>query len=176
MPHNKNDGLSANAFIERLFRDGYHDYVRYTEINLQKHGSKYLSTRGCAEDVVQEAFYLICERPDDIMNSESPVGWVYRALNYKIRETLRRERKWNKYRINMIFPSERISDPTEEVMDLEAFIGKEDCRLLEKLYLEGYTYQEVSDELGIKKSTLGMRVTRIKDRCIEKFEKFFGDV
>lgn len=59
-------------------------------------------------------------------------------------------------------------------MDLEALIGKEDCRLLEKLYLEGYTYQEVSDELGIKKSTLGMRVNRIKERCIEKFEKNFG--
>ena len=176
MPYNENDRPPANVFIERLFRDGYHDYVRYTEINLQKHGSKYLSTSGCAEDVVQEAFYLICERPDDIMNSESPVGWVYRALNYKIRETLRRERKWNKYRINMIFPSERISDPTEEVMNLEAFIGKEDCRLLEKLYLEGYTYQEVSDELGIKKSTLGMRVNRIKERCIEKFEKILDDM
>ena len=62
MPHNKNDRSAANAFIERLFRDGYHDYVRYTEINLQKHGSKYLSVSGCAEDVVQEAFYLICER------------------------------------------------------------------------------------------------------------------
>ena len=72
--------------------------------------------------------------------------------------------------------AEPFTDPTEDALDLEGFIGKEDCRLLEKLYLEGYTYQEVSDELGIKKSTLGMRVTRIKDRCIEKFEKFFGDV
>ena len=75
MPHNKNDRSAANAFIERLFRDGYHDYVRYTEINLQKHGSKYLSVSGCAEDVVQEAFYLICERSEEVMNSESPVGW-----------------------------------------------------------------------------------------------------
>ena len=148
----------------------------YERYHVQAYRTAVLLTgnRADAEDVVQEAFYLICERPDDVMNSESPVGWVYRALNYKIRETLRRERKWNKYRINMIFPSERISDPTEEVMDLEAFIGKEDCRLLEKLYLEGYTYQEVSDELGIKKSTLGMRVNRIKERCIEKFEKNFG--
>ena len=137
-------------FSLSVFRDGYHDYVRYTEINLQKHGSKYLSTSGCAEDVVQEAFYLICERPDDVMNSESPVGWVYRALNYKIRETLRRERKWNKYRINMIFPSERISDPTEEVMDLESFIGKEDCRLLEKLYLEGTPIRKSATSWALK--------------------------
>ena len=75
MPHNKNDRSAANAFIERLFRDGYHDYVPYTEINLQNHGSKYLSVSGCADDVVQEAFYLICERAEEVMNSESPVGW-----------------------------------------------------------------------------------------------------
>ena len=176
MPYNENDRSPANAFIERLFRDGYHDYVRYTEINLQKHGSKYLSVSGCAEDVVQEAFYLICERSEEVMNSESPVGWVYRALNYKIREALRRDSKWNKCNAHMQLHAEPFTDPTEDALDLEGFIGKEDCRLLEKLYLEGYTYQEVSDELGIKKSTLGMWVTRIKDRCIEKFEKFFGDV
>ena len=76
MPHNKNDRSAANAFIERLFRDGYHDYVRYTEINLQKHGSKYLSVSGCAEDVVQEAFYLICERAEEVMDSESPVFYI----------------------------------------------------------------------------------------------------
>ena len=133
MPHNKNDRSAANAFIERLFRDGYHDYVRYTEINLQKHGSKYLSVSGCAEDVVQEAFYLICERSEEVMNSESPVGWVYRALNYKIREALRRDSKWNKCNAHMQLHAEPFTDPTEDALDLEGFIGKEDCRLLEKL-------------------------------------------
>ena len=52
------------------------------------------------------------------------------------------------------------------------YMSREDFELLWKLYLGGYTYRELCLELGVKKSALGMRVRRIKERFQKNYRNF----
>lgn len=53
-------------------------------------------------------------------------------------------------------------------LELTGLISKEEHRLLSRLYVEGYTYEELAREMGLKKSALAMRVKRIKERILEE--------
>ena len=44
----------------------------------------------------------------------------------------------------------------------------EEFQLMKRLYINGQTYDEVSADMGVKKSTLAMRVNRIKKRIVEE--------
>ena len=60
-------------------------------------------------------------------------------------------------------------------VELEDIIDPKDYQLLKLLYLNGYTYTEVGATMGLKKSTLAMRVKRIKQQIVDEYyadEKF----
>ena len=48
--------------------------------------------------------------------------------------------------------------------ELSDLLSEEEYLLLKGLYLEGYTYKELSRQLGVKQSALAMRVKRLKER------------
>ena len=56
-------------------------------------------------------------------------------------------------------------------LDLEGLISKEDFDLLYKLYVVGYTYQELCKETGLTKSALGVRIHRVKQKVREKLNE-----
>lgn len=165
------DCTPGEALIEELFHSEYQKLVYYAATILDKYGAKYVSVSGRAEDVVQELFCLAWEKQDEILKSESPAGWLYKALTLKVREALREDRKWAK-RLALI-PNADGADTGQELSeDWAKLLPKEDYDLLRKLYVEGYSYKELCAELGVKKSTLAMRVSRIK----EKVQKNLGDL
>ena len=51
-------------------------------------------------------------------------------------------------------------------------MSQEDFDLMWKFYEEGYTYKELCEELGVKKSALGMRISRIKERFQKNYKNF----
>jgi DNA-binding MarR family transcriptional regulator len=53
--------------------------------------------------------------------------------------------------------------------DMAGILTDEEYRLLSRLYLEGYTYIELCEELGLKKSALAMRIKRIKERFLKEY-------
>ena len=63
-------------------------------------------------------------------------------------------------------------DPFEGTDELAELIPPEDYRLLRQVYVEGYTYNELCEELGLTKSALGMRINRIK----KEFRKKYGNI
>lgn len=161
--------LQDDGFIAGLFSSEYQRLIRYAQIVFRKRNGN-VDPVGRAEEVVQEAFYLACEKRNDLKKSDDPGRWLTAAVTYKIREALREDRKWVKNL--MLLPSEE-AVPFPEPDALAELIPADDYDLLKRLYVEGYTYKELCDELGVSKSNLGMRINRIKKAFRKKHEKIF---
>ena len=170
MPTEESVSAQEEALIEELFHAEYNNLVRYAAVILNKYSSGHISISGRAEDVVQDLFCLAVEKRDEVLESGSPVGWLYKALTLKVREALREDRTWFK-RLSLIQGESEPGDFRRLPIEWEGLMSQEDYELLRKLYLEGYSYKELCAELDVKKSTLAMRVKRIKERFQKNYEK-----
>lgn len=162
--------LNEDPFISELFHTNHQKLVRYAYMLFRKYGGQ-IDPEGRAEDIVQETFYLACEKREELLQSEEPIKWLLAAATFKVREALKADRKWAKGLL--LLPSEDEVIPSPEPEVLPELMEPEDYKLIKRLYLEGYTYKELCDEKGISKSNLGMRVNRIKKVLKKKYGKIF---
>ena len=169
MPAGSDYRPKDDLFIADLFFRERPKLLRYAQVIFQKRGG-YVDPIGRAEDIVQEAFYLACEKRDDLIKTDDPTRWLVAAVTYKAREALREDRKW--VQGLMLLPCEEPIVPFPEPEELSSLIPKEDYDLLRRLYVDGYTYKELCTELGVNKSNLGMRINRIK----KSFKKKHGNI
>ena len=171
MPTEKSYRLEDDSFIEELFFRERSRLVRYAQVTLRQHGS-YVDPIGRAEEIVQEAFYLACsEKREELLRSDDPGRWFTATVSNKIKEALKEDRKW--VRNLKLLPNEETAVPFQGTDELAELIPKEDYELLRWLYVDGYTYKEICEQLGISKSNLGMKVNRIKKRFKEKYDNMF---
>lgn len=170
MPTKGDYRLQDDVFIAELFFEERQRLVRYAQVTLRKRGS-YVDPIGRGEEIVQEAFYLACgEKRDELLQSDDPGRWLTAVVKRKIQEAVRADAKW--VRNLMLLPSEE-PIPFQGPDEMEEFFSKEDYELLRWVYVEGYTYKEVCEKLGISKTNLSTKLNRIKNRFKDKNEKFF---
>ena len=166
------DGQTAEmeAQFELLYKTEYQGLLHYAAVTLRSHGSHYSCVSDRAEEAVQEMFAFAWENCERLFACKSPTGWLYKSLYYKVLELLYEDRTWTKRIMQM---SERYGDGTEGNFQLRAeladLIPEEDYLLLKRLYLDGYTYQELCMKLGLKKSALAMKIRRIKERFLKEY-------
>ena len=91
---NGTDSEAEKIFTE-LFQQEYEKLIRCAIIYL-KAGDTKMATKGRAEVAVQETFALAWEHRDKVLSREKPVGWLYKALQYKSKDILREENKRRK--------------------------------------------------------------------------------
>ena len=170
MPTVNPDKMISDEEFERIYRENYDGFLRYAANILKTFGSNYVSVSGRAEEAVQETAAFAWEHREKLASAESPVGWMYTTLYYKVRELLREDRVWTKrmMQISEQFISQNHADFRLKV-ELETILSPEDYLLLKHLYLDGYTYSELCAEMGLKKSALAMRVKRIKEHFMTDY-------
>ena len=168
-PETPKETVSRDEF-ERIFRENYENFYRYAVAIFKSNGSRYVSVSGRAEEAVQEMFAFAWANQDRMAQAPSLLGWLYTVLQFKVREMLREDRVWIKRML-------QISDQYDEQdahdfrlkTELEDILEPEDYLLLKRLYLDGYTYNEICASMGVKKSALAMRVKRIKEGFISEY-------
>lgn len=171
MPTTTPDFMISDEEFERIYKENYASFLLYAETILRAHGSRYVSVSGRAEDAVQEMCAYAWENRDKMAESESPVGWLYRVLSFKVQGLLREDRVWTKRLLQIsVQDGAAAAHDFRLKVELEAVIAPEDYRLLKALYLDGYTYAEVARAMGIKKSALAMRVNRAKVQIRETYD------
>lgn len=157
-----------DPLIAELFHKEYSGLIRYAEIMYRKYGG-YVDPSGRAEEIVQEAFFLAAEKRDDLLMREDKRAWLISAVSYKVRDALKEDRKWAKGLL--LLPDEQEVLYFPETEETPVWLPPEDYALLKRLYVEGYTYQELCAELGLSKSALAMKINRIKKNAKKNYEK-----
>lgn len=170
MPIDKN--LPIEEVFASLFREHYKDLRRYSIAVLRKRTGKVNPER--AEEAVQEAFTIAWEKSTALLDSPSPIGWLYETLFNVLRNMIREDQRWTLriLKVQETFDLHSHASAPGSDLELEGFVSPEELDLLKRFYLNGETYQELADELGTTKTALAKRVQRIK----EKFRKNYdGD-
>ena len=104
------------------------------------------------------------------MEHPNPIAWLNIALKNVIKNMVRDDQKWAKCLLRV--PAEQVQPAPGADLELEGIIPSEDMDILKRLYLYGETYEEICEDLGLKKSALAMRVKRSK----ELFRKNYGEI
>lgn len=110
----------------------------------------------------------------ELYEAESRKGWLCSTLKLVTKEIRRDEGKWRgKIMKAAAVRSEREEDSSIDrlltSMEVRRLLPGEEFVILFKLYVEGFTYQEVADELGINRSALAMRVHRVKKKFMAEY-------
>ena len=99
-------------------------------------------------------------------------NWCASVARYKAIDTLRREVRHNN-REEIRDENSYTGNEFDLVLLKEIFkyLSPEDRKLFEAIFIEGYTYDEMAQKLGVSKDALYSRVKRSR----RKIEKEFGE-
>lgn len=163
--------MSSDERFVSLYDHTHRRLRRYSRIQFRLYGGNYVSVSDRAEEAVQEAYALAWEKREELFGAEDPVMHMFKLLKNRIWKLLREDEQWRKriQRMSEYTPTEHNPDYHLK-LELKEFLAEEEYKLLSRMYLEGYSYSEICEEQGVKKSTLAMRINRIKKRVRKDFQ------
>ena len=127
------------------------------------------------DDLFQEISLQIWNSIPKFRGESAETTWLYRIALNTAMSWSKKERKHHNYRQPLdstpILKAPESNDPRltwlyEQIRQLN--IGD---RSLLLLYLDGYSYREMVDILGISESNVGVKINRIKKQFIETLKK-----
>ena len=130
-----------------------------------------------AEEAIQETFCVVCEKPQNMLTSPNPHGWVMNALKNVLRNTERRNIRLRKYFVAAEAADiEGACDPHCKLdgdIDLmyADLISEEKYYLLKQVILAKRTMLDMAEELGISVEACKKRVQRAEKEFREEIEK-----
>lgn len=162
--------------FDHYFQTYYTKLWRYSKEILFRHTGQADPERGA--EAVQEVFLIAWQKPTEFLGSSSPVGWLMNTLKNVLRNMIREDQQWvaRLQRFRDSLDREGLYPAPGADLELQGHIPEDELDLLKRLYLDGETYQELAEELGIKKSTLAMRIKKSKEvfcKSYRESENFF---
>tara|TARA_B110000211_G_C13933141_1_gene488082 strand:- start:414 stop:920 length:507 start_codon:yes stop_codon:yes gene_type:complete len=141
--------------------------------------NSYCQNQDDRQDLAQEILTTMWLAYDNYNKDYKFSTWMYRiALNVAIsyyRKDSKREDKTNanEHCIVHIADFSAQDDKSEDVKQLYEFIGKLDKlnKAIMLLYLEEEPYESIAKSLGISKTNVATRISRIKETLKNQFEK-----
>ena len=152
--------------IERLYLQLYPLLFEYARSSL--------SSDSLAEEAVQDTFRIVCQKPEAMINSPNPEGWIMNTLKNVLKNTIRNQNISR--RILLDYFASNINDITvtndrvgleilyEDVADLEEF------KMVKAMALEGKSYLEMSQEFGISMAACRKRMQRARETLRKKIK------
>ncbi|WP_412985686.1 RNA polymerase sigma factor [Pontimicrobium sp. IMCC45349] len=144
--------------------------------------TSYCQNKEDRKDLEQEIIIQLWNSYDNYNSNYKYSTWMYRiALNVAI-SFYRKEKKWSIkndfYNENSIFKIEEDTNEEQTELDyhlklLQEFIHNlnELNRALMLLYLEEKSYEEIAEILGITKTNVATKISRIKLKLKKEFQK-----
>lgn len=152
--------------IERLYLQLYPLLFEYARSSL--------SSDSLAEEAVQDTFRIVCQKPEAMINSPNPEGWIMNTLKNVLKNTIRNQNISR--RILLDYFASNINDITvtndrvgleilyEDVADLEEF------KMVKAMALEGKSYLEMSQDFGISMAACRKRMQRARETLRKKIK------
>lgn len=146
------------AQIEDLYFDMFDKLNTYARSSLKNDS--------LAEEAVQETFAIACRRPEELLSSENPRGWLTVTLKNVIRGSNRNRIATQIILAKYILAHKDALTSPEHMIDpkllYENVAHTEEFRLLAELAIEGRSYEELANVRGITVSACRKRVERAK--------------
>lgn len=145
--------------IEQLYLQMYAMLFEYARASL--------SSDALAEEAVQDTFHIVCQKPEDVFGSPNPEGWVFNTLKNVIRNTLRSQNIARRILLNYFASSAQDISVSHDRVGLEVLYDDvadlEEFQMVKGMVLDGKSYLELSQELGISIVTCRKRMQRAKE-------------
>lgn len=142
---------------------------------------QYASGEDDAKDILQEGFMKVYRKLDQVKNPSAFPGWIRRVMINTALE---------KYRSQVVMQRMDESHADHDVDAGDEVFGRLGCeelvsliqtltpgyRMVFNLYaIEGYSHQEISEELGISVGTSKSNLSRARAILQEKIVKLYGE-
>jgi len=154
-----------NHFIEELYIEMHDKLTVYAQSALDDPSQ--------AEEAVQDTFRIACAKPDDLLSSNNPRGWLFKTLKNIIKNTLHNRARLNNLLISIdVDTIEDTNSASEENFDFlySNIAEKEEYKLLKRIAFEKCTMLEAAQELGISVEACKKRVQRARKK-LQKYLK-----
>jgi len=175
---NKNFEVMNTKEKEKLFLEVYNEY----RLRIYRICYGYIYEKEQVEDLFQEIMLNIWNSLEKFKGDSSIGTWAYRVA---VNTALLYNRKTKQYKkvkgvaseinsfANLVTPDDknqmesRLNQLGKSISELE----KQD-RVIISLILEGLTYDQVAEIVGIKANYVGVKVTRIKKQLYETLKQY----
>ena len=158
-------------------KDTFIKAIQQNEGLIYKVATFYTNSKDDCDDLVQEIIYTLWKSFDTFEQNSSLSTWMYRvAMNVAIFHLRKSKKNISTTSLDLTelnFPESAFDDPEEKIKTLQHHI--KDLNLLDKgilmLYLESKSHEEIAEIIGISKSNVGTKLSRIKEKLKKQIIK-----
>lgn len=164
------------AFFDQLYQQWFFKLLRYASVAVKNHH--------VAEEIVQDTFLVALQKVDYLFASEEPGRWLKQTVKYKILHYFREQKRDQ----ILLLPLEdgKPGEPMgaggiERIEEKEAIsklwetihreLKPEERVLLQKMSVEGKSYQEAAIEMGCSVGACQKRMQRLRLKLREALRK-----
>lgn len=126
-----------------------------------------LDNESLAEEAIQETFRIVCTKPEDLLSSPNPKGWIVNALKYTIQNMKRSRDKANALLTQYLASNSGGGGVSEDRISLEVtyenVAHSEEFQLIKEMAVEGKSHLEMAQSRGISVAACKKRVQRAKE-------------
>lgn len=148
-----------NADIEKLYLQMYDRLFIYARCTLKNDA--------LAEEAVQETFRIACQKPEDLLGSPKPEGWLINTLKNVMANMIRNRAVANRIFSEYVAAQAKDYAVSEDRMSFEVLYENiadtDEFQLLKEMTVEGKSHLEMAQKRGISVDAIKKRVQRAKE-------------
>lgn len=166
--------MEQEQFFETFYRENFQ------RLTICAFG--YVGDWHIAQDVVQDAFHILLreEKEREFLASPNRMGWMRETVKNVARNAVRSRRRQARWvmsieELDMELAAADVPDTEDEEAVLKRyaeFLSPQEIYLLRRLALDGATYTELKDELGISMWACYKRVERLEDNLAKTVSRY----
>lgn len=145
--------------IEQLYLAMYDLLLSYAQSSLEN--------ASLAEEAVQESFRIACLKPEDLLSSPNPKGWLINTLKNTIQNMKRSRASANKLLVEYTAAQGNAITFSEDKLSLEVTYENvahlEEFKLIKEMAVDGRSHLEMAQSRGISVDACKKRVQRAKE-------------
>ena len=150
-------GIEQEKLIEDLYLEMYEKLLTYACCSLEE--------KPLAEEAVQEAFRIACQKIETLQKSPNPQGWIFHTLRNITRNMKHTRATSNRILAQYLIVREDAC--LEDAHSLDAIYGglaeTEEFKLLKEYVIDRRSHYEMAQARGITVSACKKRLQRAKE-------------
>ena len=125
-----------------------------------------LDNESLAEEAIQETYRIACTKPDELLASPNPKGWLVNTLKYTIQNTKRSRDKANVLLTQYLAANSSVAFSEDRIsleVTYENVARSEEFSLIKEMAVDGRSHLEMAQSRGISVAACKKRVQRAKE-------------